>query len=155
MTPVLSAEMTLPAAREAQLAGEGRRALAACLASGPGTQRLQIFDEQNQSHQLDLPISALRLLLDILAEQAEGNTVKVVPVHAELTTQEAADLLNVSRPHLVKLLDNDALPCHRTGKHRRIRLTDLMRFKAERDHNSEQAMAALASQAQALGMGYD
>jgi excisionase family DNA binding protein len=93
----------------------------------------------------------LRFLVDILAELANGNAVKVVPMHAELTTQEAADLLSVSRPHLVKLLEDGALPFHRTGKHRDVRLTDLMRFKEAREH----AMAELARQSQEPGMGYE
>jgi hypothetical protein len=90
--------------REVAEAMEGRRALAAYLAIRFETQRLQIFDEKNQAHQVELPTSALRLLVDILSELAEGNAVKVVPIHAELTTQDAADMLNVSRL-LVKLLE--------------------------------------------------
>ena len=108
-----------------------------------------------EGHQVELPTSALRLLVDILAELAGGNAVKVVPIHAELTTQEAADLLNVSRPHLVKLLEDGALPHHKTGKHRRVRFADLMQFKTQRDQDSERAMAELATQAQELGMGYE
>ena len=76
-------------------------------------------------------------------------------VPAELTTQEAADLLNVSRPHLVKLLEAGALPFHKTGKHRRVRFADLMQYKSVQDRNSELAMEALARQAQELGMGYE
>ena len=147
--------MTLPVEREVEAAVQGQRALAAYLATSFETQRIQIFDEKNRAHQVELPTSALRLLVDILAELADGNAVRVVPVHAELTTQEAADLLNVSRPHLVKLLEENALPYHKTGKHRRVRFADLMRFKAERDQASEQAMEALAEQAQKLGMGYE
>ncbi|WP_109483961.1 helix-turn-helix domain-containing protein [Paraburkholderia sp. C35] len=147
--------MTLPVEREVEAAVQGQRALAAYLATSFETQRIQIFDEENRAHQVELPTSALRLLVDILAELADGNAVRVVPVHAELTTQEAADLLNVSRPHLVKLLEENALPYHKTGKHRRVRFADLMRFKAERDQASEQAMEALAQQAQKLGMGYE
>jgi len=82
-------------------------------------------------------------------------TEMTLTVPAELTTQEAADLLNVSRPHLVKLLETNVLPHHKTGKHRRVRFADLMRFKAARDRMSEQAMEALAKQAQELGMGYE
>jgi len=147
--------VSLPAEREVQAALEGQRALAAFLATRLETQQIQIFDDKNQAHRVELPTSALRLLVDILAELAEGNAVKVVPVHAELTTQEAADMLNVSRPHLVKLLEEGALPFHRAGKHRRVRFADVMQFKARRDQASEDAMAALAKQAQALGMGYE
>jgi excisionase family DNA binding protein len=145
----------LPVEREVQAAAQGQRALAAYLATRLETQRIQIFDDQNQAHQVELPTSALRLLVDILGELADGNAVQVVPVHAELTTQEAADLLNVSRPHLVKLLEGGSLPFHRTGKHRRIRFADLMTFKDQRDHDSEEALAELARQAQDLGMGYE
>ena len=95
------------------------------------------------------------MLVDILSELAEGNAVKVVPIHAELTTQEAADMLNVSRPHLAKLLEGGALPFHKTGKHRRIRFADLMSFKAAQDRASAQAMEELAKQAQELQLGYE
>lgn len=155
MTTIVLSKMTLPVAREVQAAVQGQRALAAYLANQSEIQRIQIFDDKNQAHQVELPTSALRLLVDILAELADGNAVKVVPVHAELTTQEAADLLNVSRPHLVKLLEEGMLPFHKTGKHRRVRFADLMLFKGHRDHASEQAMEELAKQAQELGMGYE
>jgi excisionase family DNA binding protein len=125
------------------------------LATNFETQRIQILDDRNVAHQIELPTSALRLLVDILAELAVGNAVRVVPVHAELTTQEAADLLNVSRPHFIKLLETQALPYHRTGKHRRIRFDDLMKFKVKRDQASERAMSELAKQAQELKLGYE
>jgi excisionase family DNA binding protein len=153
-TAVLS-NVSQPVKHEAQAALEARRILATFLAMPLETQQIQIFDNKNQAHRVKLPASAMRLLVDILGELAEGHAVKVVPVHAELTTQEAADMLNVSRPHLVKLLEEGALPFHRAGKHRRVRFADLMQFKARRDQASEDAMAALAKQAQELGMGYE
>lgn len=155
MTATALSKMTLPVEREVQAAVQGQRALAAYLATQFEIQRIQIFDDKNQAHQVELPTSALRLLVDILTELADGNAVKVVPVHAELTTQEAADLLNVSRPHLVKLLEEGELPFHKTGKHRRVRFADLMQFKERRDQASEQAMEELTKQAQELGMGYE
>ncbi|HDR9481647.1 MULTISPECIES: helix-turn-helix domain-containing protein [Burkholderia] len=148
-------DMILPVEREMQAAVEGQRTLAAYLATRTDTQRIQIFDDENRAHQVELPTSALRLLVDILAELADGNAVKVVPVHAELTTQEAADLLNVSRPHLIKLLESNALPYHRTGKHRRVRFSDLMHYKAARDQASADAMDELSRQAQEWRMGYE
>ena len=154
ITTVLS-KMSLPVEREVQAAVQGQRALAAYLTTQFETQSIQILDDKQQMHQVELPTSALRLLVDILAELADGNAVRVIPVHAELTTQDAADLLNVSRPHLVKLLEAGELPFHKTGKHRRVRFADLMLFKAERDRASEQAMDALAQQAQELGLGYE
>ncbi|PRE17236.1 helix-turn-helix domain-containing protein [Burkholderia multivorans] len=155
MHHVTTPNMILPVEREMQMAVEAQRVLAACLATRSDTQCIQIFDDENRAHQVELPTSALRLLVDILAELADGNAAKVVPVHAELTTQEAADLLNVSRPHLIKLLESNALPYHRTGKHRRVRFSDLMRYKAERNQESADAMEELSKQAQALRMGYE
>ena len=145
----------LPLEREVQAAVASRSALAAFVTTREATQRIQIFDEKNQAHLVELPTSALRLLVDIVSQLAEGNAVRVVPVHAELTTQEAADLLNVSRPHLVKLLEAGDLPFHRTGKHRRIRFADLMQFKQSREAHSEQALDALSRQAQDLRLGYE
>ena len=155
MPTVIHPPINLPAEHEVQVAIEGKRALAAYLATQFETQRIQIFDEHNEAHIVELPTSALRLLVDILAELAAGNAVKVVPVHAELTTQEAADLLNVSRPHLIKLLESGELSYHKTGKHRRVRFADLMDYKNRRDIASEQAMTLLAEQAQALRTGYE
>jgi excisionase family DNA binding protein len=152
---ILDPRTTLPAESEMEAAMRGQRDLAAYLRTHIDTQRIQILDEKDEAHQIELPTTALRLLLDILAELAAGNAVQVVPVHAELTTQEAADLLNVSRPYLVKLLEDGKLPFHKTGKHRRIRFSDLMAYKAARDAQSERLMDELVREAQALGMGYE
>lgn len=145
----------LPLEKEVEAAVQGQRELASLLSTKFETQRIDIFDKEDKPHTLVLPTSALRLLVDILGELALGNAVKVVPVHAELTSQEAADLLNVSRPHLVKMLGEGAIPFTKTGRHRRIRFSDLMAFKMRRDEESQQAMDALVQQAQELGMGYD
>lgn len=155
MAAILSGGTTLPLEREVKAAVQGYRELAAFLSTRLETQRVDIFDEDNQAHQVQLPTSALRLLMDILGELALGNAVRVVPVHAELTTEEAADLLNVSRPHLVKLLERGDLPFHRTGRHRRVLFADLMGFKSHRDKASLKAMNQLVDQAQELGMGYE
>lgn len=148
-------KMKLPVDREMQAAVLGQRALAALLATRVETHKIEIYDEKNQAHRIELPTAALRLLVEILAELAGGNAVKVVAIHAELTTQEAADLLNVSRPYLVKLLEDGVLPFHKTGKHRRVRLADLMEYKQQRDQVSEQALTELAEQAQELRLGYE
>jgi len=144
-----------PLEKEVEAAVQGQRELASLLSTKFDTQRIDIFDKEDKPHSLVLPTSALRLLVDILGELALGNAVKVVPVHAELTSQEAADLLNVSRPHLVKMLEEGAIPFTKTGRHRRIRFSDLMAFKQQRDAESHEAMEALVRQAQELGMGYD
>jgi excisionase family DNA binding protein len=144
----------LPVPHEVKAANNGRE-LAAYLSTKSDVQLIQITDDHQQTHSLSLPTSALRMLVDILAELSDGNAVKVVPIHAELTTQEAADHLNVSRPHLVKLLEEGSIPFHLAGKHRRVKFSDLMTFKADRDRKSAEAMDALSDQAQELNMGYE
>lgn len=149
-----STASAFPEAREIAAAVQGQRDLAAYLTTRTDTQRIEIYDAENKAHTVDLPTSALRLLVDILGELALGNSVKVVPVHAELTTQEAADLLNVSRPHLVKLLEERALPHFKTGRHRRVLFSDLMAFKNKRDEASRKAMDDLSRLSEELEMGY-
>ncbi len=134
------------------MAIHGQRVLASCLLGQSQTRRIQVFGDGDQVYEMELSTSTLRLVEEILLGIANGSAVRIVPVHAELTTQEAADLLNVSRPHMVKLLEDGELSFHRTGKHRRIRLDDLMRFKETREKDSEKAMKELSDQAQKLGM---
>lgn len=145
----------LPDEREIAAAVESRRQLAAFLSTKLETQRIEILDDEQRPHSIQLPASALRLLDEILSELAMGNAVKVVPIHAELTTQEGADLLNVSRPHLVKLLDENVIPHTKVGRHRRVKFADLMDYKQRRIAESRQSMDELAAQAQELGMGYE
>jgi excisionase family DNA binding protein len=93
-------------------------------------------------------------LLDIVSTVARGHAVSFGTADEELTTTEAADLLNVSRPHLVTLLKQGKLPFHRVGSHRRVYLHDVLKYKAKRRRESEEAMQALADQAQELDLGY-
>jgi excisionase family DNA binding protein len=150
----ISSKSDFPQAREIAAAVQGQRALAAFLCTKEDMQRIEIYDEKNKAHAVELPTSALRLLMDVLGELALGNSVRVVPVHAELTTQEAADLLSVSRPHLVKLLEEGALPHHKAGRHRRVFFSDLMAYKQQRDDASHKALNELASLSEELGLGY-
>lgn len=101
-----------------------------------------------------LPAAAVRLLGALLTELAKGNAVTLMPHHAELTTQEAADLLNVSRPFLISLLENGQLPHHKVGTHRRVRFSDLMTYRRLRDAESEAALRELAALSQDLKLGY-
>ena len=85
---------------------------------------------------------------------AKGNAVTVIPVHAELTTQQAADILNVSRPFLVRLVAEGKIPCRRVGSHRRIRVQDLLKYKRHLEQERLKAIEELAAQAQELGRGH-
>jgi excisionase family DNA binding protein len=101
-----------------------------------------------------LPQTAVRLLIDVLGQIADGNAVSIVPVQAELTTQQAADLLNVSRPFLIGLLEKGELPFHKVGTHRRVRFGDLMAYRRREHEARHQALDELARQGQELGLGY-
>lgn len=103
---------------------------------------------------LQLPKAVTPLLVKILTEMAQGNAVTLIPLHAELTTQEAANLLNISRPHLNKLLEAGELAHHKVGTHRRVRFQDLETYRKKRERIREDSLSELAKQAQDEDMGY-
>lgn len=141
----------VPTQQDADLARNSSRLLAACIGQGP-TARLRVIDGDNEP--IEVPVTALRMLVDILANMAEGNAINLVPIHAELTTQEAADFLGVSRPHLVGLVDRGLIPHHKVGTHRRIYFRDVLEYRQQRMGQSRAALDALTDQAQKLGLGY-
>lgn len=102
---------------------------------------------------LHVPDSVFVVLARVIEVLARGDAVTVVPVGRELTTQQAANLLNVSRQYLVRLLEEGRLPFHRTGTHRRVRLDDLLAFKARRDLDRDAALDALTTLSEEVG-GY-
>ena len=101
-----------------------------------------------------LPLLAVKLLQRILSEMADGNAVTVTPIQPEISTQEAADLLNVSRPYLVGLLENNTIPHRKVGTHRRVPLKALLEYKAASRAKAEKALQELADLSQELGLGY-
>jgi excisionase family DNA binding protein len=151
----LSPAHPLPTAEEVAIARDSGRALSAHLQTREQTQQIEIFDDKGVSHAVRLPVSALRLLIDVLTEIGEGNAVSIIPIHAELTTQDAAEVLNVSRPFLVQLLERGEIPFHKVGTHRRVRYQDVIAYKERIDAERSKALDALALQGQALKMGYE
>ena len=146
-------EPVAPTEREAVLAEESSRALSPYV-QGAEAQAIRVIEDGTASSTITIPAVAFRLLVDILSHMAKGNAVTIIPVHAELTTQEAADLLNVSRPFLVKLLDSGKIPYRKVGTRRRVLYKDVLNYKRRIDEKRLQTLEELASQAQELGMGY-
>jgi excisionase family DNA binding protein len=113
-----------------------------------------ILAEGESTAQEAFPATAARLLVKILTEIAKGNAVTVVPLKPELTTQEAAALLNVSRPHLIKLLERGEIPFHKVGTHRRLRLADLLAYKRKSLEERKTILRELVALNQDIGL-YD
>ena len=95
---------------------------------GFGKDKIEIEIEESQER-ITLPMSALRLLSDILKAMSEGNPVSIMPIATEVTTQKAAEMLGCSRPYLVKLLEENVIPYTKVGKHRRIMFKDVVEYK--------------------------
>jgi excisionase family DNA binding protein len=142
-----------PTPSETAMAGNSSRQLASFLSDRAGDE-VRIAIEENPDEVVSIPISAFRLLADILTEMSKGNAVTFIPIHAELTTQQAADFLNVSRPFVVKLIDEKKLPCRKVGTHRRVLFQDLVEFKRKTNQERAKTLDELAKQAQDLDMGY-
>jgi excisionase family DNA binding protein len=103
---------------------------------------------------LIVPRQAVELLKDILASMSAGKGISIVPSSSELTTQQAADFLNVSRPYLIGLLEQGAINYTQVGTHRRIRFDDLLAYKQQMVNKSKSAMDDLMALSQELGVGY-
>ena len=140
--------IAVPTPAEARVAQESSR----ILAHARPDRELRVSLDNGQV--VTLPRAAARLLTYLLAEMGEGNAVTLIPIHAELTTQEAADFLGVSRPYLIGLLQKGAIKHRKVGTHRRVRFADLKAFKDAADSEAERAMQELAEQAQKLNLGY-
>jgi excisionase family DNA binding protein len=148
MTALLERPM-LPTPHEVRLAAEASRELSA-LRHAETDFKVQLEDGKA----LTLPCAAARLLHHLLTEMSQGNAVTLIPVHAELTTQEAADHLGVSRPYLIGILQSGKLQYRMVGTHRRIRFSDLEAYRRISEEARNKVMDELAAQAQELGMGY-
>src|ERR1051325_7015578 len=143
-----------PTEAESQLAETSSRALSVYVRDEEG-QTITVLPEGSEREQaVRIPAVAFRLLVNILTQMAKGNAITLIPVHAELTTQQAADLLSVSRPYLVQLIENGSIPFRKVGSHRRVRFDDLMQYKKSIDQARLKSLDELARQAQELEMGY-
>lgn len=136
------------------LALESSRRLARHKVGRKTSVRIQLLDDGKEPEAVAVPASALRLFLRLLREMSQGHAVTLIPIHAELTTQQTADLLNVSRPYVVKLLEEGKIPSRSVGKYRRVRLDDLLAYKRKDDEARAAVLDTLTAEAQDLGLGY-
>ena len=147
---------TGPDPDDVQLANLSGKQLARLLAKKRRSKRAVVRLELDGrgSGAIEVPMEVLHQLLTLLVEMGRGNAVKIVSSSAELTTQQAADLLNVSRPYVVKLLDERKISSRTVGKYRRVRFDDLMAYKKKDDEAREKVLDQLSADAQELRMGY-
>lgn len=138
-----------PSEHDSRLARESSRRL-----SPFAKQDLHVRIRDEKGPDIELPAAAVQLLVHLLTQMAEGNAITLMPIHAELTTQQAADLIGVSRPFLVKELDEDKIPYRKVGTHRRVLFVDLMRYKESMDSKRHEALDELSKLSQELNMGY-
>lgn len=145
-------EPILPKAEDIALANEAVLALARSSAD-VSTARLEVGDDSCRLH-VNLPGASVQLLKKILVEMAQGHAVAVMPIRAELTTQQAADLLNVSAEYLESLLRSNVLPCNQVGASVRVLLEPLLAYKEVEHIRRAQVLNQMTQEAQDLGFGY-
>lgn len=145
----------LPSDLEIAQAREASRQLARLLPTDDGTANapaLRLVTDDNHHEMIAIPPGALRLLVDMLTQLGQGRAVTVLPQNAELTTQEVADYLNVSRPYVVKLIEEDRLPARKVGTRRRVAFEDLLRFDEQLRARQRAALDELARIDAELGL---
>lgn len=149
-------ERTQNKKKETALAKESSYALTAYMHSiRQSSVELKFLDKNGKVKKIIVPRSAINLLADILAQMAEGNAVRLQAVHSELTTQEAADLLNISRPFLIKLLKNEEIPYRKVGTRRKILSKDILKYKELIDKKRRATLDKLVARSQEWNLGYE
>jgi excisionase family DNA binding protein len=145
-------EAVAPSAADTVVARESAARLAGALSKANGTVRLRVEETDGTAETVSVPSGAFRLLIAILSEMAQGNAVRVIPHHAELTTGEAAELLGVSRPYATRLFDEGAIPSYRVGTHRRAMFKDVIAYRDEHYRARSAVLDQMAGIDQELGL---
>lgn len=148
----MNAAIKLPSAEEIALAKLGSQELSAVIETNGEAQRINVVDKLGKSHEVTIPASVLNMMIEVLTQLGQGNSVSITPIHAELTTQEGADMLNMSRPTFIKLLDSQEIPFSRTGNRRKIAFADIMEYKDRLEERRLTSLAELAALDQELNM---
>lgn len=147
--------LTLPDEASAAAASEALEGLVAFLRSHPTpTARVALVAEGDERAEVVVPTEVFGLLIDMLEHLSRGDAVTVAPVHAELTTQQAADLLNVSRPYLIKLLEGGRIQYRRVGNRRKVRLLDVVTYRRDDEQRRRAALDEMTREAEEMGL-YD
>lgn len=155
MTTLRPTEPYTPTQEAITLASQALESVSAVVANPPETITFTILDPDLQGTKITIPGEMFRVLVDVLNAVSQGEPVTLLPHSAELTTQEAADMLNVSRPYLVKLLDEGAIPSRKVGIYRRVKVQDVLNYRNQEKQRQEAIMAELTKEAQRLGLGYE
>lgn len=145
-------KIRIPSESEIELSISSSRILSSVQNSDSSTQTIKVKSENGEEQSLSIPTVAYEMLIDILSQMAQGNAVTLIPVHAELSTQQAANILNVSRPYLIKLLESGEIPYYKVGKHRRILAQELYNYKSGIDTKRSQTLDELTALTQELGL---
>lgn len=142
-----------PIRGDSDLARQAGRRLRSVLTHGRSErQSLGIQLKAKSGPIITIPVSAARVLVDVLEQMAQGRKVAALPMHSELTTQAAADLLQVSRPFLISQLEMGLIPFHTVGSHRRILLEDALAYKKQMNRRRLKTLSKLSALDQKLGL---
>jgi len=149
-----SPQLTTPSPQDRKVASENYEKLADVLNKINHPENVPEIVIRETDEQIKIPFAALKMLAFILKQYKEGNAVSVVPIAAEFTTQKAADFLNCSRPHIIKLINENKLAATLVGRHRRIKFKDLKTYKEKMIKDREIELVKLMEESEELGM-YD
>jgi excisionase family DNA binding protein len=137
---------------DTEVAGRAARRISDYLSSHPGEELIEALGEVGAEDALVIPRPTVVMLAQVLSLLESGHGVQIIPKDAELTTQQAADVLNVSRPYLISLLESGQIPFRKVGRHRRITFEALMEYKRQDDLQRRAAADDLADLSQELGL---
>lgn len=154
MTKQSTAESYTPTPEAIDFASSALQSFADVASNPPETITFEIIDPPLENTQVTIPSGIFHLIVNVLNTVSRGEAVTLLPHEAELTTQEAAKLLNVSRPYLVKLLDEGIIPSRKVGVYRRVKAHDVLQYKEKEQQRQEEILDTLTKEAQELDLGY-